>query len=77
MTSCKKATELMEMKAEGCLGRFELLRLSLHTMMCSVCRNYERQREVLARAIAQQQPVSPTEEEVEVLKTRVKGALKT
>lgn len=76
MTSCKKATELMELKEEGLLGRFELLRLSLHTMMCSVCKNYEKQREAIVRAIAAQGNAPVTAEEVEVVKTRIKGALK-
>ena len=75
MTSCKKATELMELKEEGQLGRFELLRLSLHTMMCSACRNYERQREAIVRAITAQGGAPVTAEEVEVVKTRIKRRL--
>jgi predicted anti-sigma-YlaC factor YlaD len=76
LTSCKKATELMELKEERQLGRFELLRLSLHTMMCSACRNYEKQRETIVRAIAAQSDAPMTAEEMEVVKTRIKGALK-
>jgi len=77
MQTCKKATELMELREEGRLSRSERLGLWFHVMMCGVCKNYEQQRELLARAIARQLPTPPTEEEVEILKTRVKGALKT
>lgn len=76
LTSCKKATELMELKEEGRLGTFEILGLRLHTMMCSACRNYERQRELLVRAMARQQPSNTTDQEAEALKARINDALK-
>lgn len=76
MTSCKKATELMELREDGELGKFQSFRLRLHTMMCDACRNYERQRSLLAKAIARQQTAPITAEEVEGLKARVRKTLK-
>lgn len=76
MQSCKKATELMELREEGQLGTFQLLGLRLHTMMCGVCRSYEQQRELLARAIARQVDTPVSEEEAAALKARIKEALR-
>lgn len=76
MQSCKKATELMELREEGQLGTFQLFGLRLHTMLCGVCRSYELQRELLARAIARQVDTPVSEEEAAALKGRIKEALK-
>lgn len=76
MQSCKKATELMELREEGKLGTFKLIGLRLHTMMCSACRQYEQQRELLAKAMTRHIDAPATEEEADALKSRIREALK-
>lgn len=76
MTLCKKATELMELKEDGELAKFQSFRLRLHMLLCVACRNYERQWSLLAKAIARQQPSPATEAETEVLKVRIRKSLK-
>lgn len=43
MISCKEATFLMAKKEEGKLLLMERLNLSVHTIMCSFCRRFEKQ----------------------------------
>ncbi|MCF8255983.1 MAG: hypothetical protein K9J06_00395 [Flavobacteriales bacterium] len=76
MQSCKKATELMELREEGQLGTFQCMGLRLHTMMCSACRQYELQRELLAKAMTRQIDAPATEEKADALKARIREALK-
>ena len=41
--SCKEATLLMAKDEEGKLFFFQRIKLSLHTLMCSLCKNFEKQ----------------------------------
>jgi len=49
--SCKKATELMERKAEGNIGFIENIQLFWHKGMCKVCALYEKQTRLLNRLL--------------------------
>lgn len=47
MLSCAKATELMEMKEQVPLGFLKTMQLHMHTAMCSGCRNYMKQSQLI------------------------------
>ena len=47
MLSCVKATELMEMKEHLPLGLLKTMQLNMHTLMCSGCRNYMKQSQLI------------------------------
>lgn len=49
MISCKEATFLMAKKEEGKLTLVERLKLSVHTSMCSICKNFEEQTAHIAK----------------------------
>jgi anti-sigma factor ChrR (cupin superfamily) len=78
--SCEKATELIERKIDGELKWGDRLSLSFHTMMCGLCRMYEKQSQRLHRFLANQhkeevesRPMS--QEEVDALKAKIKAGL--
>ncbi|MDD8017633.1 MAG: hypothetical protein PHP42_04610 [Bacteroidota bacterium] len=54
MISCTKATELIEKKLSFGLTPGELLRLHLHTQICSACRYYQKQSIFIEKVIAHQ-----------------------
>lgn len=54
MLSCTKATELVEKKTVDGLSVSENMMLSMHTVMCSACRQYQKQSALLNRAIFHQ-----------------------
>lgn len=43
MISCREATMLMTKKEEGKLPFSGIIKLSMHTSMCSLCKRFERQ----------------------------------
>lgn len=45
--SCRAATELMERKLREELSRSERLKLNVHTLICSACRHYEKQTQLI------------------------------
>ena len=47
MLSCVKATALMEMKEHVPLGLLKTMQLRMHTAMCSGCRNYVKQSQLI------------------------------
>ncbi len=49
--SCLKATELIEKKFYFRLSVREKLQLKMHKMMCEACTNYEKQSNVLDKAL--------------------------
>lgn len=51
MYSCKKATELIEIKQEKKISLTQGLRLRLHLMMCSYCKAYQKQSDLLSKAL--------------------------
>ncbi|OOY38411.1 hypothetical protein BOV90_01485 [Solemya velum gill symbiont] len=50
MLSCKDATKLVSQKQDAQLSLMQRISLSLHLMMCSGCKNYERQIDVIHKA---------------------------
>lgn len=51
MLNCVKATKLVSETQERDLRLAERVSLRMHLMMCSGCRNFERQMPVLRRAL--------------------------
>jgi hypothetical protein len=51
LLSCVKATELMEMKEHVPLGLLKTIQLHMHTAMCSGCRNYMKQSQLIDELI--------------------------
>lgn len=49
--SCFKATELIEKKLNFRLSRKEKMKLEAHKMMCSACRNYEKQSLIIEKGL--------------------------
>ena len=49
--SCEKASELIDKKSVFGLSLKEKISLSIHTGMCSVCKTYKTQSELLDRFI--------------------------
>jgi len=48
MMNCKNATRLLSDKKERSLSAKEKTSLSIHTMMCSACRNFGKQMDSLS-----------------------------
>jgi hypothetical protein len=51
MLSCTKATELAEKKINFKLNTIESIQLKMHTLMCSACRNYQKQSIFIDKAL--------------------------
>jgi hypothetical protein len=49
--SCIKATELIEKKLHFKLSFAEKIQLKLHKMMCDACTKYEKQSDVIDKAL--------------------------
>ena len=54
MLSCTKATGLIEKKSIDGLSSTENLMLSMHTTMCNACKQYQKQSNLLNKAISNQ-----------------------
>jgi predicted anti-sigma-YlaC factor YlaD len=50
--SCREASRLLSQSMDRPLGLAEQVRLRLHLTLCDACRNFNRQLEVLRRAVA-------------------------
>lgn len=62
MFSCRKNTQLISDNLDRKLTRYQRLSMTMHGLMCSVCRTYRRQVEaldVLIKQHYQNPPVSP------------------
>lgn len=53
--SCRKATELIEKQFHFKLSAKEKLQLRIHKMMCEACTNYEKQDNLIEKALKNQQ----------------------
>ncbi len=51
--SCKKATELIEKRGVVKLSPKEKIQLSMHTSICSACKKYEEQSEIIEKSLEQ------------------------
>lgn len=73
--SCEKATELIERKIEGDLKWGDRFSLRFHTMMCRLCRIYEKQSQRLHRFLQKQHEEvecrALSQEEVNALKAKI------
>lgn len=68
MLSCKKATQLMEMKEHVPLKIIEKIQLQTHVAMCSGCKNYMKQTKLinkLLNKIFNSTPATPGTDELE------------
>ena len=52
LLSCKKATELIEKRKIVSLTTSEKIQLKLHTSMCNACKSYEKQSDILDKALS-------------------------
>lgn len=50
MLSCRQACLLMVKKKEGKLRMMDRIRLKMHTTMCSICRKFEAQSDIILTA---------------------------
>ena len=51
MLSCKKATELIEKRSFVNLSFAEKVQLKMHVGVCSACRSYEKQSQVIDQSL--------------------------
>lgn len=51
MPSCKKASELVEKKIYFKLNLIEKMQLNLHTVICDVCKSYEKKSENMDKTL--------------------------
>lgn len=79
MISCKKATELVELKQLKEINLTQRLKLKLHLLMCTACQEYEKQclliNNFLKRKSENYRNLNFTDEELNVLKDKVKSKL--
>ena len=59
MLSCTKATEFIEKKSIDGLSLTDNIRLSMHTALCSACKQYAKQSVLLNAALLQQLNETP------------------
>ena len=59
MLSCIKATELMEQKQFVPLNIMQNVQLRIHVAMCSGCRNYQKQTELINKLLDKTFSASP------------------
>ena len=48
MMNCKEATRLLSEKKDRPLSKKEKMSLKFHTMMCSACRNFDKQMDAIS-----------------------------
>lgn len=53
MMNCKNATKLMSQKQDRSISLKERFSLNFHMMMCSGCRNYNKQMDFIRKAMQQ------------------------
>ena len=51
--SCKRTTELIEKRDVESLSIIEKLQLNLHVSMCNACKSYEKQSQIIGKAVSQ------------------------
>lgn len=66
--SCLKATELIEKKLSFRLSAKEKIQLKAHKMMCSACRNYEKQSVLIEKAMENRQDIKEYKLDLEQFK---------
>ena len=71
MLSCIKATQLMEMKEGAPLGFIKTMQLHMHTAMCSGCRNYMKQSQLINQLLHKNLSAVPVVENTEELETSI------
>lgn len=71
MLSCVKATQLMEMKEVVPLGFIKKMQLHMHTAMCSGCRNYMKQSQLINQLLHKNLSAVPVVENTEELETSI------
>ena len=71
MLSCVKATQLVEMKESAPLGFIRTMQLHIHTAMCSGCRNYMKQSQLINQLLHKNFSVIPVIENTEELETLI------
>lgn len=59
MLSCVKATELMEQQQFVPLSIMQNVQLRIHVAMCSGCRNYQKQTELINKLLKKTFSASP------------------
>ncbi len=70
MLSCKKATELMEKREVSPLSFVEGIQLKMHLSMCDACQSYEKQSDLINKAVGKW--FSDKAEEKETLSAKAK-----
>ncbi len=79
MLSCKEATKLMEINHHQPLRFGQRMNLFFHTMMCSACRRYEKQSEILEKLFKGKKSgivETDLEQQTEKLKEKILNGLK-
>lgn len=71
MLSCVKATLLMEMKEHVPLGFLKTIQLHMHTAMCSGCRNYMSQSQLINELLQKKFSVVPAVEDTDELEATI------
>ena len=69
--SCVKATRLMEMKEHIPLGFLKTIQLHMHTAMCSGCRNYMSQSQLINELLQKKFSVVPAVEDTDELEATI------
>lgn len=79
MISCKKATELVDMKQAGKIGFISKIKLKMHLLMCNACKTYEKQSLLLAKmfdkSLHKSKNINPDPNEMIKLKRKIKANL--
>ena len=79
MLSCRTANELMERKLREELSRSEQIKLSLHTFICTACRRYEKQTQLLEQLFQAKEKAATeakTNAQIEILEEKILEKLK-
>ncbi|MDH5572955.1 MAG: zf-HC2 domain-containing protein [Gammaproteobacteria bacterium] len=53
MMNCKQATQLMSQSQDRPLSRRERISIRLHLLICSGCKNYNKQLTLISKSIKQ------------------------
>lgn len=75
LLSCKKATELIEKNEITPLSKKEKLQLRIHTSMCKACRSYEKQSDILEKALSEWVRKKENSNDEKVLSSQVKTVI--
>ncbi len=74
--SCLKATELIEKKAVIKLSMREEMQLSIHKMMCEVCKCFETQSVFLEKNLLRKSNINNYSIDIEQFKDRLKANIR-